>query len=511
MTRYSNRLYPKAGILVKYLNDFANKLKLKISYNTEIKSISKQLVNNSFLLEDQHGNWYTCNDLIVSTGIPIENVPDIKGIEHTESYGTMSLNRDDYEGQTVLILGGGNAAFETADNIMESTNLVHVMGRSRVRLAWSTHYVGDVRAVNNRILDNYQLKSQDGFLEKAFSQVSIVKHEGKLYVDFYDSEGRILNKTGVAPDNYSLRDPYDKILRCLGFKFDFSIFNGTVMPEKCPGKRSKYPLITPDFQSHNVPRLWFAGATAHSLDWKKSAGGFIHGYRYTARSLHRVLEWKNHGIKWKHHVIPQNQILNYITKRVNEASGIYQMFSILVDIVVYVNDGQAIYIEEFPSKLLDQLESYSGLPSGPTIVVNMEYGKTFSGAGRDTFHEDRATLDPSRAHISNFLHPVLYFYRQPVKVLERDYSLPKPDRMHHIVEDFLTKWTGPFSHLVPLRRFLEQIQGEDLRNFFSQSCFKLAMTNANLPRRCKEYFMQGSSLPGESSILEIAQSQNLLA
>jgi hypothetical protein len=45
----------------------------------------------------------------------------------------------------------------------------------------------------------------------------------------------------------------------------------------------------------------------------------------------------------------------------------------------------------------------------------MEYGKTFSGAGRDTFHEDRATLDPSRAHISNFLHPVLYFYRQPIQ------------------------------------------------------------------------------------------------
>ena len=44
----------------------------------------------------------------------------------------------------------------------------------------------------------------------------------------------------------------------------------------------------------------------------------------------------------------------------------------------------------------------------------MEYGESFSGAGRDTFHEDRATLDPARAHISNFLHPVLNFYRQAV-------------------------------------------------------------------------------------------------
>lgn len=26
-----------------------------------------------------------------------------------------------------------------------------------------------------------------------------------------------------------------------------------------------------------------AGVTTHSLDWRKSAGGFIHGYRYTSK------------------------------------------------------------------------------------------------------------------------------------------------------------------------------------------------------------------------------------
>ena len=41
------------------------------------------------------------------------------------------------------------------------------------------------------------------------------------------------------------------------FQFDFSIFNDTVMPNKCAGKKSKYPRITPDYQSDNVPRLWF--------------------------------------------------------------------------------------------------------------------------------------------------------------------------------------------------------------------------------------------------------------
>lgn len=41
--------------------------------------------------------------------------------------------------------GRGNSGFELADGIMGATNLIHMLSRSRVRLAWSTHYVGDLR------------------------------------------------------------------------------------------------------------------------------------------------------------------------------------------------------------------------------------------------------------------------------------------------------------------------------------------------------------------------------
>ena len=34
---------------------------------------------------------------------------------------------------------------------------------------------------------------------------------------------------------------------------------------------------------------------------------------------------------------------------------------------------------------------------------------------KDPFREDRATGDPADAHNSNFLHPVIYFYRHPVQ------------------------------------------------------------------------------------------------
>lgn len=46
-----------------------------------------------------------------------------------------------------LFKGRGNSAFETAQAIYDRTNYVHMIGRHRIRLAWETHYVGDIRYV----------------------------------------------------------------------------------------------------------------------------------------------------------------------------------------------------------------------------------------------------------------------------------------------------------------------------------------------------------------------------
>lgn len=41
--------------------------------------------------------------------------------------------------------GRGNSAFEVAQGIYGVTNTVNMVSRSQTRLAWSTHYVGDLR------------------------------------------------------------------------------------------------------------------------------------------------------------------------------------------------------------------------------------------------------------------------------------------------------------------------------------------------------------------------------
>ena len=47
------------------------------------------------------------------------------------------------------------------------------------------------------------------------------------------------------------------------------------------GRAKKYPKINYNYESADNPDMFFAGTNTHSLDFRKSAGGFIHGFRYT--------------------------------------------------------------------------------------------------------------------------------------------------------------------------------------------------------------------------------------
>ena len=46
-----------------------------------------------------------CRTLVLATGMGKANVPTFQGNEFTESYSDISTDPEDYEGQTVLILG----------------------------------------------------------------------------------------------------------------------------------------------------------------------------------------------------------------------------------------------------------------------------------------------------------------------------------------------------------------------------------------------------------------------
>ncbi|XP_066917263.1 FAD-dependent oxidoreductase domain-containing protein 2-like [Clytia hemisphaerica] len=493
ITKYSKEFFPPADTLVKYLDDYARVLKLKAQYNTNILNVTYSNEDKAYTLTDKKNKAYNCKVLIVSTGMWVENYPkDVPGIDLTEGYPEMSINKDDYDGKSVLIIGRGNSGFETAQHLLGYTSITHMISRSRLKFSWETHYVGDVRAVNDGPIDTYQLKSLDGQTEVDLRDISLNRSviDGKIYIRF--GHGDAENATNVE-DNLAVRLGYDKILRCTGFKFDRSIFDKSVRPARSDVAK-KFPEITHSYESTKSKHMFFTGVSTHSLDFRKSAGGFIHGYRYTTRTLHRYLEWRYEGVQWPATVVPAKDLLNFIIKRLNEASGIYQMFSALVDVMIIREDGNIEYLEEVGIGMLPKFKEHTGRNYNRVIVLNLEYGKNFSGPGKDPFKEDRATGDAQEAHASNFLHPVLYYYKGEIPKFPEALKLPRPNRLHHMVEDFLTEWVTPYTHIMPLRWFLENVFEDDLRNFYAESCFEFAMTGMEAPLQCREEYLNGGSI-----------------
>nr|XP_010958674.1 FAD-dependent oxidoreductase domain-containing protein 2 [Camelus bactrianus] len=526
---YSSAYFPDAGDMVRYLRDFADKLGLPVLYNTTIAHVTlnkdrRAWNGHYFILTDQKGQAYQCSVLLVATGLSVPNQVDFPGSEYVDGYESVSVDPEDFVGQNVLILGRGNSAFETAENILGVTNFIHMLSRSRVRLSWATHYVGDLRAINNGLLDTYQLKSLDGLLESDLTDLAIVKdRQGKFHITlkFFLEENNQSADAITLPqdesDNFAMRVAYDRVIRCLGWNFNFSIFSKSLRLSSGGEFSKKYPLVRASYESKGSRGLFVLGTASHSVDYRKSAGGFIHGFRYTVRAVHRLLEQRHHDVPWPSTQHPITQLASAIIRRVNEASGLYQMFSVLADVVLLKEKAAAFeYLEEFPMRMLAQLESITGRQARHGLfVINMEYGKNFSGPDKDVFFYDRSVGHTEDAWQSNFLHPVIYYYRhlpteQEVRFRPADWPLPRPTAIHHIVEDFLTDWTAPVGHILPLRRFLENCLDTDLRSFYAESCFLFALTRQKLPPFCQQGYLRTQGLVGTESLRQHGVESGLL-
>src|SRR5262249_16809428 len=152
--------------LVDYLSDYAQYHELSIRFHTRIERIERlEEGKEGYRLVDRAGNAFTCLRLIVAAGFSGLAMPGFPGAELWETYVDVSVNPDDFANQKVMIVGKGNSAFETADNLIPSAAVIHVCSPETLNLAWKTHYVGHLRAVNNNFLDTYQLKSQNAVLD----------------------------------------------------------------------------------------------------------------------------------------------------------------------------------------------------------------------------------------------------------------------------------------------------------------------------------------------------------
>ncbi|MGY4923096.1 NAD(P)-binding domain-containing protein [Streptomyces sp. 900105755] len=433
---YSRRYFPAADDLVRYLADFAEAFKLDIAYDTRAVRITRD--DTGFTVTDQHGAEHRARRLVMATGVSRPYIPDVPGIETAEQYPDVSVDPDDFTDQRVLILGKGNSALETADNLVETAAVIHVAGPHSVKLAWNTHFVGHLRAVNNNFLDTYQLKSLNALLD---GNVEAIEQDGGRYrVRFSFSRADEVVKELV----------YDRVIVCTGFRFDASPFDEQCRPELVI--KDRFAALTPAYESVNVPGLYFAGTLMQQRDFKKSTGGFIHGFRYAVRALSRILDERHHDRPWPHRPLTTDPaaLADAVVARVNRSSALWQQFAVIGDLIVTADDGTARYHEEVP---VDYAHMSELTRDRDYFTVTLEYGPDHDKVDPfDITIRRTAQNSADDAFDASYLHPVVRHFRAGALL-----------GTHHLAENLENHWDDPDVHHAPLAGFFGREQASGAR------------------------------------------------
>lgn len=419
---YSREYFPPRESMVHYLRDYAQRSGLRIECGARIENVAK---DETFRLTAADGRRWRCRRLIVTTGLYKPYVPPIPGIELADNYVDVSTDREAFANQRVLVIGKGNSGFETAEHLIPTTALIHVASPNPISMAWKTHFPGNLRAVNNNFLDTYQLKTQNAVLDGTIRSITKTD-DGKFKVHIHYTHA----------DEESENLIYDRVIVCTGFRFDDSIFDASCRPALWYGNR--LPEQTSEFESTNIPDLYFAGTLMQMRDHKKATSAFVHGFRYNVRSLHRMCEAKYHDRPWPSHPVPATPegLVDAILKRINRTSALWQLFGFMSDVIVIPEDGgDARYYHELPVAYVQESDFSR---HGAYFVITLEFGKVVG----DPFNILRHP-DPHKAERSTFLHPVVRHYHGREKLAEL-----------HLLENLLGEWWDPELHVAPLMEFV---------------------------------------------------------
>ncbi len=383
---YSNNFFPDADDLVKYLNDFSKYYKLNIGYNCLVTKIKK--IDNTFEIIIKNNNVdkiINCKYLFICTGVSQEYIPPIKGIEYTIPYKNLSNDSKEFENKNVAIIGRGNSGLEVADSIINNAKYICLVGRNPPKFAWETHYVGDTRAINNNFYDTYQLKT-----------LSMSYDVPNLEIKKTDSNKYELYGVGTEYD-------FDKVIRCTGFQFDFSIFDNTMQQKVF---RNRFPEITNEFESTSTENLFFCGTISQSLDFKVSTLAFIHGFRYTGKFIHDIVKERELSKQFDFIRIDKDiqKLTVFIAKEITENSCIWQLFRYWCVLVVVEED----HFKIFRNLPVDYVKQNKKFNDHDIIIITLDYGFEDD----DSVFERFPSYQEFHGYLSKFIHPVLRYYPQ---------------------------------------------------------------------------------------------------
>jgi hypothetical protein len=266
------------------------------------------------------------------------------------------------------LIGNGNSSYELGSYLNKYCSKITILGRSIREWAITSHYTGDIRSLYTPLFEGFLLKSLNAFINntetnKEHKYNIIQKNKDDKYLIGYKcsaEECNILHTCIREEDEY-----FDHIILCTGWSFDSSNFNfdiDTVLNDK-------YPSINHRYESTNNNNLFFIGTLMHSLDYKKSSGAFIHGFRYLIKHFFNI-NFNNQQYDINNFLTIE-EIVNHIVLKINVSSPMYQMYGILSDIIVY-NKDSFFYINNVPRNFY--ATDIRRIPDTLFFIISLQYG-----------------------------------------------------------------------------------------------------------------------------------------
>lgn len=447
MTEYTEELFPNADLIYQYFQDYAAHFQLNIQYGTTVSHITKN-ADGQFVVETTGGAVYQSEVLLLGLGAIESMVPkEVEGIELATPYEDQSLDLEQYKNKRVCILGQGNSAFETADYLSGVAAYVHIFAKHPVKHAWDTHFVGDLRAVNNSIFDMYQLKAMHAVLNPRLKKIEKLPNGTLQTHHEYDYPN------SKVPGTLKLTREYDIIIRATGWKWmNDSLFDPAVLP--ATWKEGKYPELTSNWESTNVPDCYFIGASMQGND-RQAASGFIHGFRYTVRSLAKLLAEKYDAKAYPVTTFdPLNweDLLSWMYERFSLSAALFQLYGVLCDSAVFSADKSKVEIREELPLAYAQAQPWE---EQHVLLFTLEFGfKQFSEPSL-TF---MGPSDPQDTSCAAFLHPVIR------------HRFKGKETVFHFGDSLLARWDRPhgeggavMSYHYAFLQWLETQLGVDLQ------------------------------------------------
>jgi hypothetical protein len=427
--QYTEEFFPHADHMVKYLNDYQEKEKIKVCFDTNVIKINK-LSNELFEISTSRGV-VQCKKVIMAAGLMKNNI-GIKNASHYPGYimyNDLTMDKTKFKNKNICILGKGNSAFETANYLTDTAAVIQLVSMGKLNHSWDTHYPGHLRAVNNNFLDVYNLKTQHSVNLFPEEFELIVKKQKKKYFVFprnvIDEDDEKEYVPGEETDQHP-EEGYDYVIDCTGFNMDTSIF-GNIEPEN----NGKMPYVLGDLQSKNIENLYFAGVLSQEISYKFGSAAFIHGFRYLISTMIKLdtdnLEmFEYSSIK---------ELNDKLIHRMSTTSALFQMFNCLCDVIIF-DDNKIIYIQEVTLRYAKDNYVFG---YEKVLLFSLKYG--------DKTNNYKPGLKET-AHLSRFIHPVFEVYCNYRHIFD-----------FHLAEHLLGEFKLQKVHIEPLEEFLDIING----------------------------------------------------